>query len=379
MNIIYHISPSSVTENCTVKAYEPQLDGSLAEVGSIAKPAPHSSPTTITFTGLDRVTHVVKLIGDVSGIEYHFYDVAPTADIVTIFDPIFFKIGDGQPKTPLANTVNYVNTDLAGLTNSDVILYRNGLAQYPGVHYETDLTGGFHLIQTDDVFNDKDECIIQQKPKTIRTFVNDSVVGKQWGPTTLNANGYVDVSSAVSYTPAHLRKLIRLAGSSAVYTFSSGEVPPAYYPIRFTNYGAPGVTSPSPKIVFANAPAKYGSGTITELSIPFGTAGEVTWDGSIWNITFGMPVPVSLPTFHFGNAAVGDIIGEKIIDITIPNQGSTNYHISYSIISNGTAGNDNDVAVVFKKVSGTLFKAIFQETFAAAQNISLDYMIVKMP
>jgi len=378
MNINLQISITSITEDFTVIAYEVQQDGSLSQVDTRTAAAPHSTPEWVAFTGLDKVTHVIKVFGATSGIEYNKYEKTPTVDTVTIFDYIQFSINDGGIYTPAENSNVYLNPNMIGMEASDYIAIREGKGPlFEGINIANDaINGGFALIKPGDYFEDKEQFTIMPKPVVVQTPVNDSVVGKQWGATSLSANMYVDITSATNYTPAHLRKLVRLAGASAVYTFSAISVPPSGYPIRVSNINSNGTTSPLPKVVFSNAPCKYGAGTITELSLPFGSVCEFVWDGSIWNMSLPVPDTSTKPTFHKGTVVVGDVITEKTVTVTIPDQGSTNYHISYSVISDGTAYNDNDITVVFKKVSATQFQAIFQETFAALQNLKLDYCII---
>lgn len=378
MNIIYHISPSSVVENCTIKVYEPQIDGTLSEVRSIAKNAPHTSATTVTINGLDRVTHVVKLIGNTTSTVYHNYDVTPTDDTVTIFDPIFFAIGDGGANTPASGAVSYINTNLAGLTIDDLMIFRNGSILYPGINYDVRTGGGFDLIISGDVFGADDVCVVMRKPKAVSRPVNDSVVGKQFGATDLNPDMYVNVTSATSYTAAHLRKLIRLNGASAVYTFGNSEIPPAGYPFTITNFGASGVTSPLPKVVFSNAVLLYGGSNKTSVDIPFGQSCTFVFDGTYWNSVQSLPATNVYPTFSKGTFHIGDVTNGAQYTITIPTQSSTGYHVTTTLISNGNAYNDNSAncTVIGSSKTTTSFKIVVGEAASVLQDVSVNWLVV---
>lgn len=380
MNIIYHISPSSVVENCTIKVYEPQLDGSLSEVRSIAKNAPHTSATTITINGLDRVTHVVKMTGDITGALYHFYDVAPTADFVTIFDPIFFKMGDGGANTPAIGATSYLNSNLAGLTVNDLIFIRNGSVKFPDVDYNVRSDGGINLLLPGDVFGNNDQVVLMRKPTSLTRVVNDSVVGKQFGATDLNADMFVDITSATDYEPAHLRKLIRLNGSAAVYTFSNSEVPPIGYVFRVCNFGSAGVTTPNPKVVFGNAQLLWGATNKTEVDMPFGSVCEFVFDGTFWNASLPIPITYTVPRFTQGSTHLGDVANGDVFTIEIPDQGNTSYFPVLELISNGNAFNDNsvNVTIIGSTKTSHSFQVIAGEIAFVAQNVTLAWMIIKI-
>lgn len=381
MNINLQISQTSITEDFIVKAYEVAIDGTLSEVDSITVPAPHSAPEWVAFTGLDKVTHNIKVIGVTSSIIYNSYEKTPSVDTVTIYDYIQFKIGDGGTYTPAIGDSAYVNPNMIGFDPEDYIVLRTGYGVlFEGVHIDNEPTGGgftFHTVG--DTFSDGEEFTIIPKPVAVSTPVNDSVVGKQWGPTQASANMYLDVTSSVTYVPAHLRKLIRLAGSSAVYTFASSDVPPVGYIFRVTNYGSPGVTTPNPKVVFSNAPAKYGSGTITELSIPFGNVCEFVWDGTIWNITMTVPPVINMPTFYKGSYTVGDVPVSSTVTISgFPTQTDTGYWVGISLVSAGTAGNDNTLTwqLIESTKTTTTFQVILGEITSRVQNVKISYIII---
>src|SRR5690348_6292272 len=100
MEINYHISPSALTEDFIIKIYEAQAP--TAEVGTLTVPAPHTAPYSVSFTGLDKIPHILKMFGATSGTLLHSFDDLPTENVVTIFDDIKFKIGDGGALTPIA-------------------------------------------------------------------------------------------------------------------------------------------------------------------------------------------------------------------------------------------------------------------------------------
>lgn len=151
MVLKYHISPyPALLENMVVKIWEAANDNPGAEVQTIVVPerdamgvptpgAGHQVPYTLTANGLDKVVHVVRMYSEISAALLHEYNVEPRGEVVTIFDPIRFKIGDGQPLTPAANTNEYTNPLLDGLGNDDYLVHRNNYGfLFPDLHYIAD-------------------------------------------------------------------------------------------------------------------------------------------------------------------------------------------------------------------------------------------------
>jgi hypothetical protein len=381
MNIRIIISPyPALLENMVAKLYEAATPA--AEIDSHTFTTPHNVSKTHTFTGLDKVTHIIKLYTQ-SGSLLCTYDAQATEDTVTIFDFFRFKIGDGGTYTPTVNTSIYSNSNMAGMMADDYVAFRAGYGPLiEGIHITNNLAGGFTLAQSGDVWSSTDEVTIMPKPKAVTTVVNDSVVGKQWGPTSLNANMYVDVSSAVSYEPAHLRKLIRLAGSNAEYTFGNSNVPPVGYPFRVTNFGAYTPGSASPKVKFSNAVLLWGNTTKIELEIPFSCTAEFVWDGTNWNcsMNFQAPpssAPVANQIVYNGSHYLSDV-SEGIYTI----QHNQNLGYTYkvfgvlkSLSSNHAA--DNTVCWAVREFAANNFKLTLQEIFGDIQNLQFDYILVK--
>lgn len=386
----------SLTQDMVVKIYEVDINGATSEVGSTTIPernglgvptpgAGHQVPYTGTFSGIDNVTHEVRLY-TASGSLIDYYRGNATVDTVTLFDPIRFRIGDGGANTPAAGSSAYVNTAMAGLADTDYVAIRTGYGpMIEGIHITNNVLGGFQLFQPGDVFSGDpaEEWTILRKPVVLTTPVNDSVVGKQWGPTAGNPNMYVDVSSAVSCAATHLRKVIRLAGSSAEYSFTSGYIPPVGYPFRITNFGTYTPGSAAPKVKFTNAALKWGNTTLAEIEIPFSGTAEFVWDGTIWNCTMYMQIPSTTPVtgdvLGMGRYALGDI-SEGLYTITHGLNITGNYKVLgsiYSLASN--YARDNTVTWAVREFTANSFKLGIQEIYGEVQNISFDWVIVKAP
>lgn len=392
MIVNYFLSPyAALTQNMVAKIYEVSTAGIVAEVDSITIPerdgsgvptpgAGHQVPYAVSFTGLDKVTHELRLY-TAGGTLLHRYDVMPTADTITIFDPIRFVIGDAGPYTPIAGTVNFLCTAMAGLVANDYIAFRTGYGPVlEGRHIQNNILGGFDLIQPGDVFSGDpaEEWTIIMQPKVLTSFVNDSVVGKQWGETSALADMFVDVSSETTYVPAHLRKLIRLAGGSAKYKFESSDVPPVGYIFRITNFGAYTPGDPDPTVEFNNAPLLWGNTTKTSFAIPlYGTA-EFVWDGTSWNCTMTNAIgdAGTILIRHAAIVNIGNVVYENVVTVTIPDQGSTNYKVLGSLRQNTSYGNV-DVSWTTKDHTATGFKVVVDEWATNTQDLKFDFVIVR--
>jgi len=395
MNVNYFLSPyAALTQNMVAKIYEVETSGVVSEVDSITIPerdsggiptpgAGHQVPYAVSFTGRDFITHEVRLY-TAGGTLLHRYDVMPTKDTVTIFDPIRFRIGDGGPNTPAAGATAYVNTAMAGLLATDYIAIRTGYGPViEGIHITNNVLGGFQLFQPGDVFSGDpaEEWTIIMQPKVLTAPVNDSVVGKMWGPTALLADSFLDVNTTVTYVPGHLRKLIRLAGHNAIYKFESSDVPPIGYVFRFTNFGSYTPGNPDPKVQFNNAALKWGNTTLTELSIPLYTTSEFYWDGTQWNATIHNPQPVS-------TAVAGDIVGNgrftigDVSETTFTVTHGLNLAYAYRVLGviysrNANPARDNTVTFAVREFTNNSFKVTIQEIFGEVQTIDFDWIIVK--
>ena len=267
MEIFHTFSPyPSLLEDMVVKAYETQAPN--AEVASITIPerdasnvptpgAGHQADYEAHFTGLDRVPHIVRLFAD-GGTLLQEFNIIPQENVVTLFNPIRFVIGDGGTLTPADGTDEYTDLSLAGLTNDGIDIRINIETLHPVIDFEVDITGGFSLIggrkfQTDD------KVSIFPKPQVVANPVNDSVVGKVFG-------GFIDVNNTSrTYSAVDLRKQITLRGNSGEYIFPSGGTIPIGYEHVFVNDG-----SGSPKIKFLNAALKTAAGNVTEFTLAAG-------------------------------------------------------------------------------------------------------------
>jgi hypothetical protein len=310
MVIKYVVSPyPTLLEDMYARVYE--AADQLALVDEIPLPQPHTAPVTVTFNGLDKVVHIVRLY-TASGTKLHEYNAEPMTDLVTIFDPIFFKIGDGGLDTPAINSNIFASTALVGLGDNDYTVFRNNYGfLLPNVHYTTNPGGGgspgSFTLASPDVFSDQEEFVIQRKSTVSQTVVNDSVVGKWF-------KSYVDIFDTVNYDPNHLRCLIRLNG--AVTYNLTGSIP-LFYGFVFENCTA---TNGVATVQFSNGGMlRLGSSAVDHIDLPWMTSACFTWDGTNWNVVYiadmrwtqaASPTQtnqiVSAGEFHIGVVPVGD-------------------------------------------------------------------------
>lgn len=374
MEINYHISPSTISEDFVIKIYEAQAP--TAEVGTMTVPAPHTAPFSVSFTGLDKIPHILKMFGATSGTLLHSFDDLPTENVVTIFDDIKFKIGDGQPLTPIAGAFSYINPVLADLAIDDLKVWRNGTFYYPN-QYAYDSSGEIDLIYP-DVFSDTEEWLITRKPKAVTTQVNDSVVGKQFGGNATIPEMYIDVNTTVNYAPAHLRHLIRLAGANANYVLT-GAIPIGYI-FRITNFGAYADPSDKGKVTFDNAPLIWGNTTKTELDIQFTGTYEFEFDGTFWNCTM-YNVVQETPGAQILYAASVNLginnVNDKLFPVTIPFT-PNGYRVIGNLVGQSVNWNDdNDVSFVIVTKTPTSFQVAVKRLANTTQNLGFDFIIVK--
>lgn len=370
----------ALAENLVAKCYEIFGDGTAdAEVQSIAVPAPHTAPVLIEFDNLDRIPHRVRLIGVTSGTIFHKYTQEPTEPVVTIFDPIHFKIGDGGALTPTVGDSTYINPSLIGLATSDFTIYRTGYGfMYPTLNYYFDSGVGTIQLNLPDIFNDEEEIWIFRQPKSITTTVNDSVVGKSFG-------GFVDVVSSVNYSPADLRKLIRLSGASAIYTYPAGASIPVGYGHRITNFGAYALITDKGRVRFLNAPLKWGNTTVTFLDVPFSATFEFTFDGTFWNVTQYSNNAQSTTPYGYisykGSYHLGDVSAtDTFVTVTIPNQGGTDYYVVGMLVGNGPDRNlENDVVATLSNQGKTATSfALNTRAYAnQVEDLTFEFIVIK--
>jgi hypothetical protein len=339
MTIFYVLGTyPTLLENMVAKVYE--ANAPTAEISSITilekngsgvptVGAGHQVNQNVTFSGLDLVPHILRLF-TASGTQLQEFNVLPTKDIVTLFDPVYFAIGDGGTNTPAIGASSYVNTALAGLTNGDLTIHRNGALQYPGIHFNASPSGGFVLVQPGDLFTNNEQVYIQVKPEAVTEFVNDSVVGKQWGPTTGNANIYVDVANvSVDYAATHLRKLIRLSGNSGRYYFRAASAIPIGYPFRFSNQvGGTAI------INFELAALKTPAGDVTTFNLASGQIAEFVYDGTKFNKTMecnSVPAGYAISGPYITGQYTLSTVDSTISISGFPDQGTTNYTVLLSL------------------------------------------------
>lgn len=376
MVIKYSISPSAKTEDFVAKIYE--ASSPLAEIANQVIPAPHTSPVNVVFNGLDKVVHIVRLWGVTSGLLFHEYDVEPKDEVVTIFDPIRFRIGDGGTLTPVEGTDSYTNSLLIGMTTDDFTIYRNGYGfLYPGIHYGFDTVTGDVSLTFPDQFGEDEEFLIERKPKAVETTVNDSVVGKQFGGNDAIPEMFIDVVSTVNYIPAHLRHLIRLAGANANYVFPVGTSIPIGYIFRVTNFGAFVNPSDKGKVTFNNAPLLWGTTPKTEIDIQFTGTYEFEFDGINWNCTMynalqGLPGPQIL---YSSSVTLLPLTGNsRDFNVTIPFTTGADYRVLFTLV---TSSHDVFAAVKAGSKTPTGFVISARKISSGTKDIAIDFIIVK--
>ncbi len=371
MNITFQLSAFvDITEDLLLKIYEEQSPN--AEVHSETLSAPHSAIETVIVTGLDTVTHRVKLIGADTDIVYGEFVKQATIDLVTFTKPQKFTIGDGQPGTPVAGTSSYQNDLLIGLTaDEDFIYNRTGYGNnILGLTYTFNSgTGTIQLMAGDQWNGDPapDQVWITFTPKSVTQTVNDSVVGKLFG-------GFVDVSGSQNYIPSHLRKLIRLTPSSS-YNFT-GSIPVGY------NHSFNQVGSGSATINFNNAPLLWNGGTVTSLSMPQGSTAAFTFDGTNWNCT-NYTGSVGVTAFAridgAGSATIGNPATDQLYTISLVTpQPDADYLPICTLRGQSTDFSlDNDVSFVTRERTTNSFKIALREYANADQSLVLDYILIR--
>jgi hypothetical protein len=376
MEINYHISPSVNTEDFIIRIYEAQAPD--AEVATLTIAAPHTAPYSVSFTGLDKVPHILKMFGATSGTLLHSFDDLPTENVVSIFDDIKFKIGDGGALTPAAGTSAYIDPVLAGLAATDINVFRNGTFFYP-TQYTFNPAGEIDLIYP-DIFSDTEEFLVTRKPKAVTTQVNDSVVGKQFGGNTTIPEMFIDVTTTVNYTPSHLRHLIRLSGVNANYVLT-GAIPIGYI-FRVTNFGPYADVSDKGKVTFDNAPLLWGNTTKTSLDIQFTGTYEFEFDGTNWNCTmYNVQQETPGATIVYkGSVVLGTMsTADQLFTVSIPYMGvAPDYVVVANLVSDGSGWNaDNDISWVICNKTSTSFGVGITRLNTVTKKFILDFIIVK--
>jgi hypothetical protein len=325
MTLKYHISPSALTEDFLIRIWEAESDTPLAYVHEETVVAPHASPATITVNGLDKVVHIVRMYGVTSATLLHEYNVEPTTDLVTVFDPIQFKIGDGGPDTPAADTDVCTTPELVGLETTDFLIIRSGYGPLiPDTHFTFNSGTGEWQLTSPDVFSGDgggEEFTILRTPQAVETVVNDSVVGKWF-------SDFVDISANTDYAVAHLRKLIRLNGTPT-YTFVDD--PPIGYIFCFQHFG---VTDGPATIAFSNGTLLWGASPKSSIEIERYSEAAFVWDGTNWNTVYIAPaVDESVAT-----PVAGDILGVGTLTVGNVASGDPDYTVTHNLAISGDYG-----------------------------------------
>jgi len=340
--------------------------------GVITPGAGHQVPVSVSFNGLDTVTHIVRLF-TASAALLHEYDVQPTVDVVTVFDPIYFRVGDGGADTPAADQPDLVNSAFVGLAAEELSVSQEGLGfLHPGDDY-TLYDDTLSLEGT--VFETDQRWRIFKNPVVITNTVNDSVVGKGFG-------GFVDVVANIDYSASHLRKLIRLSGTGN-YTFPLAADIPIGYTHHFVAFGTEGS---SPQINFSNGTLLWGATPKSFLVVPFGSTCAFTWDGTNWNcilndIKTGTVAPASGDVISQGSYHIGDVSAGAVDTFATITHGLALAY-SYKVLATlrGTTAsvlNDNNVGWVIYDLQPSYFKVALQEFRTGVQDITLDWVIIK--
>ncbi|HYD92581.1 MAG TPA: hypothetical protein VEA37_13975 [Flavobacterium sp.] len=386
MVLKYQISAyPTLMEDMVVRIWEAESDGPGGWVYEQVIPEDggggHPNKTTIIANGLDRVVHIVRLF-TASGVELHSYNEEPKVEVVTVFDPIRFKIGDGGDLTPAAGTISYTDPVLEGLGDDDYEIHRNNYGiLFPNVHYTTDsVLGRWSLIPADQ-FGENEEFTIKRKTQVITNVTNDSVVGKLF-------KGKIDVNVNMDYNATHLRNLLCFSGS-VEYTFTNLVAVPKFYLFSFQHFGAAGVC----KINFNNGDLIWAGANKDTIDIPQYTQGAFVWDGVNWNVVYisnsafvnaGTMAPntiVGTGVFAYGDVHVGDPARPVIHNLNIDGD----YNVVLCIKSNTAAlahRNDrcqvtwyHDATVSVKK---NRFWIMMDEiTGGEVQDLSISWVIIK--
>ena len=403
----YQVSTSGITEDFILKIWEAQSDGVGAEIyqttlvekngsGVPTLGAGHQVIETVTVNGLDKVVHILRMYGVTSGNLYHEFNDEPTTEIVQVFLPIQFKIGDGGPNTPAADQNQATTPELIGLKSTEFIIHRNNYGVLKeGTHFTfdgspivTSGTGYWELISP-DVFGANEEFTIQRLPKAVTTVVNDSVVGKWFGPTMAGGNDiFVNISANTNYSNAHLRKLIRFQGAFT-YSFLVTDVIPIGYAFCFQNFSN---SASNATVVFGNGTLLWAGSPKASIAIPQYTEACFVWDGTNWNVVYlntsafanGATTPPGT-ILKVGEQAQGDIpAGDPQILITHNANITGDYQVFVTFRNNNPAAYAANNKICWSWHHHTdsnekknKFWLTPQEVSSEGQSVTICYMLVK--
>ena len=88
----------------------------------------------------------------------------------------------------------------------------------------------------------------------------------------------------------------------------------------------------------------------------------------------------SLPSFYFGvhNMGNGDSAGDSLFTVYIPDQGTTNYRVTGTLVSYGDNwGDDNDVIWMIRNKQNSSFELLTREVSGNRQWLRFEYMVIK--
>lgn len=389
MVLKYQLSPyPGLMEDMIVRIWESDSDGPGQEVYTQVLPQAigggHPNIQTIIASGLDLRPHRVRLHSVTSNTLLHFYEAEPRIDVVTVFTPIRFKIGDGGALTPIAGATQYTNPIFAGMTTDEFIVIRNNWgALHPVTHYTFDEPNTTINLVGADQFHIFEEWTILMQPKAIPTLVNDSVTGKWFG-------GFVDITANTSWSSNHLRKLIRFKAHNVNFAFDTP--PPIAYAIVFQNFGP---NSPQVgRILFNNAPLLWGTGTVGFIDLPLYSECAVTWDGTNYNIIYFSDTSwatsatviqpgqiIGIGSQSFGDIPLGDT--NQVITHNRNIVGDYMVFLSRRAANASTANADNDIQISWwHHLNATLkansFNVCLGDPFSSIQNVTICYQLIKV-
>lgn len=80
-----------------------------------------------------------------------------------------------------------------------------------------------------------------------------------------------------------------------------------------------------------------------------------------------------------GSIAIGDVTGDQLFTVTIPNVGTTDYYVIGSMKSvSSNYDNDNDITWVWREQTSTSFKIAVRDFSGSSQNLTFFYEIKKI-
>lgn len=388
MDVLLSIGVSGYTENFILKLWEAGSDGVgqevfttiLVEKNNLGVPtvgAGHQVTEAVVANGMDKVTHIGRIIGAVSNIEYNEFVVLPETPILTVSLPVRFKIGDGGPNTPAAADTMATTPELAGLSIGNFVIHRGGFGpMYPNVHYDFNTIDGSWNLLGGDEFSPVDEITIDIKPVLVTTVVNDSVVGKWFG-------GFVDVAANINYSASHLRKLIRLSGSPE-YSFITA--PPIGYTVAFQHFGSAGTA----KVNFTIGTLLWAGVPKAFVNIPRYCEAGFVWDGINFNVvyfndsSFVNAAVIPLGVIASGIVAIGDVpAGDPQYTVTHNKNITGDYDVFLSVKSNSAAlfFRNNKIGSTWWHHSTdkpNKFNFSLQEISGEVQDLSINWAIIKL-